>query len=260
MRTKYIIIQTRSHLENAYASVKITAKHNHEIEQRDINKIVKIMCARFAKLIQKTHFQYQVTVECENIKYHKEEHDERTIIPSSNKQIVNLTKIQLNNIDPELGSRSKILTIEFTGLGWNLQKVIYFEVHFHKTNGLRGNNYVKFFMRSNANLINRNIDTFYFIWSVLAKIYPIVVNPQKVTKYRDQFKKISIGEIKVTNGMHITDILKFERLNNNLSINVRELQNNKDEKILLFHYTFPKKILIRQLLIFYYTKLITYCL
>ena len=77
-------------------------------------------------------------------------------------------------------------------------------------------------MRSNAYLNIQNIDTYCSFWSILAKIYPIDNISQRVTKYKEFFNKINIGDIIFTNVMHITDVSKFERLNKNLSTNVLE--------------------------------------
>ena len=101
MKVKQTDRQTRSHPENAYARVKITTKHNHETDQVDINKIVKMMCTRFAKPIQTYHYKHQTIVGCENLKFREDEPDERTNIPSALTQIVYLTKTQLNVIDPQ---------------------------------------------------------------------------------------------------------------------------------------------------------------
>ena len=65
MKLKYTNTQTRSHPENTYARVSITAKSNHEIEQNDINKLVKMVYTRFSRLIQIYHFKYQVTAGCD---------------------------------------------------------------------------------------------------------------------------------------------------------------------------------------------------
>ena len=71
MRKKYRNTQTRSYPEIAYARVKITPKNNLEIEQKNTNKLVKIISTRFGKLIQTYHFNYQTLVGCEYRKIEK---------------------------------------------------------------------------------------------------------------------------------------------------------------------------------------------
>ena len=83
-----------------------------------------MMCNRFTKLIEIYHYKNQTIAGCEYLKNTEDEPDERTCIPSATTQIVNLTKIQLNIIDPASELRNKIHTIEMTRSGWNLQKFI----------------------------------------------------------------------------------------------------------------------------------------
>ena len=182
-----------------------------------------MMCNRFAKLIQTYHSIYQTIVGCEYLKYREDEPYERSVIPSVTTQIVNLTKLQLNNIDPDSEIRNKIHTVEMVGSGRNLQKIIYSEVEFYKQNGIRGNSYVKLPMRSNAFLNIQNEEKFCFIWSILAKSYPINKHAYRVEYYKNHFNKYNISDIDFTKSMHISDIPKFERLKNNLSKNVFEL-------------------------------------
>ena len=229
MRVKYINRQTRSHPENVCAKVKTTPKYNHEIEQNDINKLVEMICSRFGTLIKTYHFKYQVIVGCEYLKYREDEDDERITIPSANTK-VNLTKLQLKNIDPASEIVNNIDKVELVGSGWDLQKITYLDVEFYKQNGVLGNSYVKLPIRSNAYINIKNKDNFCFIWSILARMYPVNEYVDRVSKYDKHFNKIRIGDIDLSKGMFVTDVPKFERLNNNLSINIFELQNNKDEK------------------------------
>ena len=50
---------------------------------------------------------------------------------------------------------------------------------------MRGSNYVKILLRSNAILNIKNIDKYCSIWSLLAHIHPCNNNhPRKVSKYK----------------------------------------------------------------------------
>lgn len=58
-----------------------------------------------------------------------------------------------------------------------------------------------------------NTDKKFFMWSVLAALYPVTMNPQRVTKYADHTG--------IPFPVKVADISKFEK--NNISINYCKL-------------------------------------
>ena len=64
--------------------------------------------------------------------------------------------------------------------------------------------------------------------SILACLHPVNENPHRVSKYIPYKNELNIANIDFSNGMKITDIDKFEKLNNQLSINVFEYSKEDD--------------------------------
>ena len=94
------------------------------------------MCNRYAKLVETDHFKYQIIVGCEYLKYREDEPDEYAIIPSSMNQIVNLTKIQLNDFIPQWEIGNQIHTVEMVGSGLKLQRILFLEMEYFRINGV----------------------------------------------------------------------------------------------------------------------------
>ena len=117
-----------------------------------------------------------------------------------------------------------------SGSGWNVQRLFYLEIEVYKIYGIRCNSFIELPKMSNVSLNIQNNDTYFSIWSIIAKVFPTDDMSIRVTKYTHHFNKLNIANIDFTNGMQITDIPKFERLKKNLSINVFGLQNSRNEK------------------------------
>ena len=142
--------------------------------------------------------------------------------------IQNLTRIQLNDLDVSSSLDNEIQRREMEGSGWDLQGINYLKICFHKTNVLNGMTYVKFPIRPNSILNIQNVDTYCFLWSILANIHPVDNHPYRVSKYEPYRNELNIDNIDFTNGMKIRDIDKFENLNNQLAINVFEYSTEED--------------------------------
>ena len=109
-----------------------------------------------------------------------------------------------------------------------LDGINYLKKYFHKTNVMNGMTYVKFPKRTNSILNIQNIDTYCFLWSLLANIHPVDRNPQRASKYEPYQNELNIDNIDFTNGMRIIDIPRFERLNPTLSIIVFAYSKEED--------------------------------
>ena len=86
----------------------------------------------------------------------------------------------------------------------------------------------KFPTRTNSILKIQVVDTYYFLWSILASIHPVDKNPQRVSKYEPHQDELNINNIDFTNCMRIVDIPRLEKLNPTLSINVFEYSSEED--------------------------------
>ena len=129
----------------------------------------------------------------------------------------------MTDLDNEIENR------DMEGSGWNVQGINHLKIYFHKTNVMNGMTYKKFPIRTNSTLNKQNNDTYCFLWSILANLHPVNKDPQRVSKYIPYQIELNINDIDFTNGMKITDIDKFENLNNQLSINVFEYTKDGDK-------------------------------
>ena len=98
---------------------------------------------------------------------------------------------------------------------------------------MNGRTYVKFPIRTDSTLKIRNIDTYCFLWSILASIHAVDNDPQRVTKYEPYRNEIIITNIDFINSMKVVDIPRFERLNPSLSISVFESSKDEDNEYIL---------------------------
>ena len=95
---------------------------------------------------------------------------------------------------------------------------------------MNGRTYVKFPIRTNSILKIQNIDTYCFLWSILASIVAVDKDPQRITKYEPYRNEINFTNIDFTNSMKVVDIPRFERLNPSLSISVFEYSKDEDKE------------------------------
>ena len=224
------------------SELKVVAKSNQYINQFHINDIVKQMSIKYGELINQYKFKIKVFA---NVKYLKnngegpiEEVDH--YIPIN--IIENLTRIQLDDLDIMADLNNEIERRDMEGSGWNIEGINHLKIYFHKTNPINGQTYIEFPIRSNAILNIQNTDRYCFLWSILASIHPVNENPHRVSKYIPYKDELSINDIDFTNGMKITDIPKFENLNNELSINVFEYSTEDDNDYKLVPLYISKNI------------------
>ena len=143
---------------------------------------------------------------------------------------------------------NEIETRDMEGSGWNVQGINHLKIYFHKTNPINGMTYVEFPIRTNAILKIQNNDTYCFLWSILACLYPVNENPHRVSNYIPYKNELNIANIDFSNGMKITDIDKFENLNNELSINVFEHSKEEDNDYKLVPLYISKNIENRRII------------
>ena len=143
---------------------------------------------------------------------------------------------------------NEIETRDMLGSGWNVEGINHLKIYFHKTNPINGMTYKKFPIRTNSILNIQNNDTYCFLWSILAAIHPVNENPHRVSKYIPYQNELNITDIDFTNGMRITDIDKFENLNNQLSINVFEYSKEEDNEYQLVPLYISKNIENRRII------------
>ena len=113
--------------------------------------------------------------------------------------------------------------------GWRFDKFNSMTIYFYKTNEMNGSNYVKNPLRSNAILSFEKIDTYCFLWSILAYFHPFNNNhPNRISNYRQYFNELKIQGFDFSKGFRCSDAHKFNELNN-LSVNIFELNFYQDQ-------------------------------
>ena len=157
-------------------------------------------------------------------------------------------RLQLNDLDIMTELDNEIENRDMEGSGWNFQGINNLKIYFHKTNPINGQTYMKFPIRTNSNLNIQNKDTYCFLWSIIANIHPVDKDPQRVSKYIPYKNELNINNIDFTNGMKITDIDKFENLNNQLAINVFEYLEEEENDYKLVHLYISKNIENRRII------------
>ena len=230
------------------SELKVVGKANQYINPIHINNIVKQLAIKYGELIRQFKFKIRFYA---NVKYLLEHEDE---LPEESNHyigvdIINiLTRLQLDDLDIMTDLDSEIQTRDMEGSGWNVQGINHLKIYFHKTNPINGQTYVEFPIRTNAILNIQNNDAYCFLWSILASIHPVKEDPQSVSKYIPYQNELNITDIDFSNGMKITATDKFEKLNNQLSINVFEYSTDEDNDYKLVPLCISKNIENRRII------------
>ena len=224
------------------SELKVVAKANQYINQFHINEIIKQMSIKYGELINQFKFKIKVFANVRYLKNNGEDPIEVVDHHIAINIIENLTRIQLNDLDIMTDIDNEIQRRDMAGSGWNIQGINNLKIYFHKTNPINGRTYIKFPIRTNAVLNIQNNDSYCFLWSILAYIHPVNKDPHRVSKYIPYQIELNINNIDFTNGMKITDIDKFENLNNQLSINVLEYTTEDDNDYKLVPLYISKNI------------------
>ena len=188
------------------------------------------MAIKYGELIRQFKFKIRIYANVRYLKYQEDELPEEVNHYIVVNIIDNLTRLQLNDIDIMTDLDNEIQNRDMEGSGWNVQGINHLKIYFHKTNVMNGMTFIKFPIRTNSILNIQNKDTYCFLWSIPAYIHPVddKNHPYRVSKYIPYQNELNITNIDFTNGMRITDIDKFENLNNHLSINVFEYSTDED--------------------------------
>ena len=113
--------------------------------------------------------------------------------------------------------------------GWRFDKINSMTLYFYKTGELKGSNYIKVPLRSNAILNIENNDKYCFIRSMLASLHPCNNNhPNRFSSYKHYFDELNINGFDFSYGFKCSDVHRFNELNI-LSINIFELNFYQDQ-------------------------------
>ena len=116
------------------------------------------------------------------------------------------------------------------GSGWTVGEVLKIDLKQTKYHPILGKSYIpldpKLSMKKG--IVNiQNKDNKCFMWSVLAKLYPVNKNANKVSSYREHVNKLDFTDIEFP--VKVEDIDIFEE-NNNLSVNVYTWDRELDDE------------------------------
>ena len=214
---------------NSKITISSTAQPPHNyIDKLVIDRLVREMATIYAKLISQFKFKYQCTFLA---RFDKQNEDGELL--KEKELFINLrinhklTDSDLKKINVQWDLDRQIQQQELKDSGWNFDKIISLTIYFYKTQELNGTSYVNIPIRSNAILNIQNDDKYCFIWSILAHMFPCYRNGQRVSNYKYYFDELNIEGFDFTDGFIVSDVKKFEKLNN-LSINIFELRFYQD--------------------------------
>ena len=120
-----------------------------------------------------------------------------------------------------------ISMFEREGSNWLFNKFLGFYANFSNFNPLRGSSYIDlpYALKTKKAIINiKNKDDMCFKWSILAKLHPVDVHPERVSHYKKFSDELNFENIE--NPVSLEDIHKFEKLNN-ISVNVFGYNNEE---------------------------------
>ena len=219
------------HINHANSKLTIIPYHpEFGIEVRYINKIMKELSVIYARLKNQYKFKYQTVFSARFDKQDENDQllDETELFINLNINH-NLTETDINKIDVVSPLEYQIQQQEMKDSGWRFDKINSMIIYFYKTTEMKGSNYVKIPLRSNAILNIENNDKYCFLWSILAWLYPCNNNqPNRVSNYKQYFNELNIQSFDFSKGFRCSDVHKLNELNN-LSVNIFELAFYQDQ-------------------------------
>ena len=168
-----------------------------------------------AKIIFQYQFKYQLTFLVLINKYGEDNEILSEIeLPITLSITHNLTHSEKDNFNNQWTLENRIQSIGKRESGWNFQRINTMGRSFYISGELNSSSYVKRPLRSNALVNIKNDDKYCFNWSILANLYPCIINPNKFANYKHYFDGLNIQAFVFTNGIKCSDMHKIERINN----------------------------------------------
>ncbi|CAP21366.1 Protein CBG24840, partial [Caenorhabditis briggsae] len=106
------------------------------------------------------------------------------------------------------------------GSGFRLNRIIGLRMFQTKIKPLSGSKYIELpdWLKNKKAVVNiQNKDVKCFMWCILAHLYPVDQNPERVSKYKDHISKINFEGFEFP--FQVKDVDKFEK-RNNLAVNI----------------------------------------
>ena len=219
------------HINRTNSKLTITPNYpEFGIEICYINKIMKELAMIYAKLLNHYKFRYQTVFSARDDKQNEDgqllDETELYINLNNNHKI---TETHINNVNVVSPLEYQIQQQEMKDSVSRFDKKNSMTMYFYKTTEMKGLNYVKIPLRSNAILNIENYDKYCFLWSILAYLHPRNNNhPDRVSKYRQYFNELNIQGFDFSKGFRCSDVHKFNVLIN-LSVNIFEINFYQDQ-------------------------------
>ena len=141
----------------------------------------------------------------------------------------NLTEKDNDKIDVKPQLEHQLRIQETKESGWIFDKINSMKMRFYKTGELNSSKFVKFPLRSNAFINNKNDDKFCFVWSILAYLHLRENDhPNRISNCRQYFKELNSDCIDFIDGFKCSDVHIFEKLND-LPFNIFDLYFYQDK-------------------------------
>ena len=191
---------------------------------------MKDLSVIYARLLNQNKFKYQTVF---SARFDKQDENDQVLDETElyiNLNINhNLTQSDLDNIDVKFPLEFQVQQEEMKNSGWGFDKINSMTIYFYQTGLIKGSNYVKIPLRSNAILNVEKNDKYCFLWSKLAYLHPCNnIHPNRVSNYKQYFDELNIQAFGFRNGFKCSDVQKFNDLNN-LSVNINELNFYQDQ-------------------------------
>ena len=167
------------------------------------------MSVIYARLIYQYNFKYQTVFPAKFDKQNENIQvvDETELFNNLNINH-NLTQTDIDTIDVKSPIEHQIQQ-QMKDSGWRFDRINSMTVHFYNTGELKGSNYIKIPLRSNAILNIENIDKYCFIWSILASLHPCNnFHPNRVSNYIQNFNELYMISQMDLSVMMFTDLMK----------------------------------------------------
>ncbi len=139
---------------------------------------------------------------------------------------------QVNPVYVELIQQEQELEHSITGSGWNIDEILFIDIHILKSDPLKASSYIDLpsVIKNRKAVINiKNKDNKCFLWSILAHLHPPHFHDERVSHYKKYENTLNTKDLKFP--MALNDIPKFEKMNN-LSVNVYGLTETNKVQIL----------------------------
>lgn len=131
----------------------------------------------------------------------------------------------------------KVEEFQMRGSGFTLSKICELLVNVNQHQPITGSSFIELpeYLKKKHAIVNVvNDDEQCFKYALLSALYPIKSNPHRVTNYKKYSKNLNFNGIQFP--VDIKQIMKFEKQNTSISINVYGF-NGKENKITVLHLT-----------------------